>query len=177
MEVTLIAALAKNGVIGVQGRLPWHLPADFQQFKRRTLGKPVIMGRKTWESLPRTPLPKRHNIVVTRQASYDAPGATVVHSLNAAFEAANTAPEVMILGGAQLFAEALPRADRMVLTHIEAEVAGDAVFPEVDWASWRAVHEERHEADERHAHPFRVVVYERARAGAPGSKNQAQRNA
>jgi len=140
MRVTLIAAMSSDGVIGAGGGLPWHLPDDFRQFKRRTRGKPVIMGRKTWESLPRRPLPGRHNVVITRQAAYEAPGATVVRSLEAALEAAGEAPEVMVLGGAQIYAAALPRADRMVLTHVDAEVPGDTRFPEVDWAGlpWRA---------------------------------------
>ncbi|HJL14039.1 MAG TPA: dihydrofolate reductase [Sandaracinaceae bacterium LLY-WYZ-13_1] len=162
MEVTLIAALAENGAIGVDGGLPWHLPDDFRQFKRRTRGKPVIMGRKTWESLPKRPLPGRHNVVVTRRTDYPAEGATVVGSLEAALEAARDAPEVMILGGVRLYAAALPRADRMVLTHVEATVDGDTFFPEVDWGAWRAVEETRHPRDERHDHAFRVVVYERA---------------
>jgi dihydrofolate reductase len=161
VEVTLIAALAENGVIGRGGELPWHLPDDFRQFKRRTKGKPVVMGRKTWESLPKRPLPKRHNIVITRQAGYEAPGATVVGSLEAALEAAGDAPEVMVLGGGQIYAAALPRADRLVLTHVETVVEGDARFPAVDWSRWRVVAQERHAADDRHAHPFRVVVYER----------------
>lgn len=164
MRVTLIAAVASNGVIGRRGDLPWHLPDDLKHFKRHTLDHPMIMGRRTWESLPGL-LPRRPHIVVTRREGYDAEGAEVAHDLDEALaRAAQHDPrEVFVIGGAELFALALPRADRLVITHVEADVEGDVRFPAVDWSKWRALDEAAHEADERHAHPFRVVTYERAR--------------
>jgi dihydrofolate reductase len=163
MRVSLIAAVAKDGVIGRDGDLPWRLPDDLAQFKRRTLGKPVIMGRKTWESL-RRPLPNRLNLVITRQRDYRADGATVTGSLDAALEIAKRsgAEEAVVIGGAAVYTEALAIADRLVITHVDASVEGDTHFPEVDWGAWRALEEEAHPVDERHLHPFRVVVYERA---------------
>lgn len=163
MRVVLIAALARNRVIGRAGALPWHLPDDLRQFKTRTLGRPVVMGRKTWESIGRA-LPGRLNLVVTRQPGYRAPAAEVVPDLDGALaRAAGEGPdEVCIIGGGELYAAALPRADELVLTHVEAEVEGDAFFPAIDLSSWQAVEESAHPVDERHAHPFRVVVYRRA---------------
>lgn len=163
MRVALIAAVAENGVIGRAGDLPWRLPADLKQFKARTLGHPVVMGRKTWESL-RAPLAGRLNLVVTRNARYAAEGAEVVSSLEQAIARAEEVDgEVWIIGGADLYAAALPLADQLVITHVQAEVEGDARFPEVDWSAWRLVEEEAHAADAKHAHAFRVAVYERAR--------------
>ncbi len=163
MRIGLIAAIADNGVIGRDGDLPWRLPHDLKQFKARTLGKPMIMGRKTFESLPKL-LPGRLHIVVTRDESYTAEGAAVVHGLDQALARAaeEETDEVFVIGGADLFAAALSRADFMVLTHVDAGVEGDTFFPAIDWTAWRPVGEEAHEADARHAHPFRVVVYERA---------------
>ncbi len=161
MRVGLIAAVAENGVIGRAGDLPWRLPDDLKQFKARTLGKPMIMGRKTFESLPKL-LPGRTHIVVTRDPSDRAEGAVVAHGLDAALaRAEREADEAFVIGGADLFRAALPRADFMVITHVAASVEGDTVFPEVDWSAWRAVEETAHVADARHPHAFRVVVYER----------------
>ncbi|HEY8429218.1 MAG TPA: dihydrofolate reductase [Sandaracinaceae bacterium] len=163
MRVSLIAAVAKNGVIGKDGGLPWRLPDDLKQFKARTTGHPVLMGRKTWESLGR-PLPGRLNLVVTRQRGYRAPGAEVFASIDEALARAEREDdEVWIIGGAGIYAATLDRADRLVITHVDAEVEGDARFPEVDWSAWRLVSEDAHPADERHAHSFRVATYERAR--------------
>ncbi len=162
MRLALIAAVARSGVIGRDGDLPWRLPADLKQFKARTLGRPVIMGRKTWESL-RGPLPGRLNLVVTRQAGYVAEGAEVAASLEEAVaRAERESDEAFVIGGADLYAAALPSADRLVITHVEADVEGDTRFPEVDWSRWRLLSEEAHPADARHAYPFRVAVYERA---------------
>lgn len=162
MRLALIAAVAENGVIGRGGDLPWRLPDDLKQFKARTLGRPVIMGRKTWESL-RGPLPGRLNVVVTRQPGYAAEGAVVAASFEDAIaRAERESDEAFVIGGADLYAAALPRADQLVITHVEADVEGDTRFPEVDWSSWRLVSEEAHPQDERHAHAFRVAVYERA---------------
>lgn len=162
MKLSLIAAVSENGVIGAKGRLPWSLPADRALFKRLTTGHTVIMGRRTFESL-RRPLPKRTNVVVTRQSDYQAPGAQVAESLDAALALAAGDDEVFVAGGSELYREALPRADRLVLTAVHAEVAGDAFFPEVDFASWRLVEEVRHEKDARHAHAFSFRTYEAVR--------------
>ncbi len=162
MRITIIAAVAQNGVIGRAGDLPWRLPDDLAQFKRRTLSKPIVMGRRTWESL-RGPLRDRLNLVVTRRPEYEAKGAEIVGSLDAALARAKAsgAEEVCIIGGGELYAEAIARADRLVITHVDASVDGDAFFPEIDFSGWRVIEEERHEADARHAYPFRIVVYER----------------
>lgn len=136
--LTLIAAVARNGVIGQDNRLPWHLPADLKHFKALTTGHAVIMGRKTWQSLPEKfrPLPGRQNIVVTRNAGYAAEGAVVVGSLLAAMTAA-TGDEAFVIGGAELYKAALPLAGRLQLTEIDADYAGDTWFPPLDPQQWR----------------------------------------
>ena len=137
-SLTLIAAVARNGVIGIDRRLPWRLPADLKRFKALTLGHTVIMGRKTWESLPTNfrPLPGRRNLVVTRNATYRAAGATVVDSLPAAITAAGDG-EAFVIGGAELYGAALPLADRLQLTEIDATFEGDSHFPAIDRNQWR----------------------------------------
>lgn len=151
--VTLVVAVAANGVIGRDGGLPWRLPEDLRRFKAATLGKPVVMGRKTFESIGRA-LPGRHNIVLTRRQDYrPAEGAvTVVTDLDGALRAAGDAAEVMVIGGAEVYALALPLASRILLTRVEAEVAGDTRFPSLDPREWRAVARDHVAADERHAH-------------------------
>ena len=146
--LALIAARARNGVIGLDNRMPWHLPEDLAYFKRVTLGKPVVMGRKTFESIGR-PLPGRLNIVVTRNPGWQAAGVQVAHSLDAALAlAAEAVPEeIMLIGGAELYRQALPQADVLYLTEIDAEFAGDAFFPEVDLARWRIDREEAGQRD------------------------------
>ena len=146
--LALIAARARNGVIGLDNQMPWHLPEDLAYFKRVTLGKPVLMGRKTFESIGR-PLPGRLNIVVTRNPDWQAAGVQVAHSLDAALAlAAAAAPEeIMLIGGAELYRQALPQADVLYLTEIDAEFAGDAFFPEVDLARWRIDREEAGQRD------------------------------
>ncbi len=148
VPLALIAARARNGVIGLDNRMPWHLPEDLAYFKRVTLGKPVVMGRKTFESIGR-PLPGRLNIVVTRNPDWQAVGVQVAHSLDAALAlAAAAAPEeIMLIGGAELYRQALPQADVLYLTEIDAEFAGDAFFPEVDLARWRIDREEAGQRD------------------------------
>lgn len=140
IPLALIVAVAANGVIGKDNQLPWHIPEDLKWFKENTLGKPVIMGRKTWDSIGR-PLPKRPNIVVTRQTDWRAEGAHAAHSLDEALElAAKLAPEaeeLMVIGGNALFAEALPRAGRLYLTEIRRAYEGDTVFPPLDRSLWR----------------------------------------
>jgi len=142
-QIVIIAAVAKNGVIGKDNKLPWHLPEDLKHFKALTMGHPMIMGRKTWESLPGR-LPGRPHIVVTRDAGYQADGADVVHSLDDAIAAAGRHSDtVFIIGGADIFALALALADRMELTEVEMEVEGDTRFPAFDPARWQ---ESRREA-------------------------------
>jgi dihydrofolate reductase len=137
--VALVVAVAENGVIGVKGTLPWRLPEDLKRFKMLTLGKPVIMGRKTWDSLPKKPLPGRSNIVVTRDPSFRAPGAVVAPSFDSALaEAMKEHPiEIAIIGGEAIFAAALPLATRIHLTEVSARPAGDAFMPPIDSNVWR----------------------------------------
>ncbi len=160
MVVALIAAVADNGVIGIDNRLPWHLPGDLQWFKRQTLGKPIVMGRRTFQSIGR-PLPGRENIVVSRDPDFRAAGCRVVGSLDEALEAASGAPEVMIIGGAELYRQTLPRAQRLYLTRVHANVEGDARFPEVDSSQWREVAREDHGADGRNPYDYSFVILER----------------
>lgn len=159
--LALIAACARGGVIGIDNRLPWHLPEDMKFFRETTRGKPVIMGRKTWESLPDAfrPLPGRLNIVVTRNASYEASGATVVGSLPDAVAAAGDADIAFVIGGAELFRQSLPQADRLVLTEIDHDFAGDTFFPEFDRGEWREVSRDARTAES--GLPFAFVTYER----------------
>jgi dihydrofolate reductase len=137
--VTIILARADNGVIGAGGTLPWHLPEDLKRFKLLTLGKPVIMGRKTWDSLPRKPLPGRSNIVISRDPAFAAPAASIAHSFEAALAlaAAENPPEIMVIGGAEVFAAALPRASRILLTEIHACPKGDVTLPPFSPQEWR----------------------------------------
>ncbi|MGL4408162.1 MAG: dihydrofolate reductase [Zoogloea sp.] len=138
-RLCLIAACARGGVIGINNRLPWHLPEDMKFFRETTRGKPVIMGRKTWESLPEAfrPLPGRLNIVVSRNAAYAAPGATVVNSLDAALAAASEASEAFLIGGAELYRQGMALADALLLTEINQDFEGDAFFPPVDPQHWQ----------------------------------------
>jgi len=158
--VTLIVAADRRGVIGSNGGLPWHLPDDLKRFKTRTMGKPIVMGRKTWDSIGK-PLPGRHNIVITRQPSLVLDGATVVDSLEAALRAAGAVPEVCVIGGAEIFMLALPVATTVELTVVEAEVGGDTVLPAFDVADWVETSREAHPADARHDYPFTFVTLRR----------------
>ncbi len=138
MKVSMIVAASANNVIGAGGRLPWHLSEDLRRFKQITMGKPMIMGRATWESIGKA-LPGRHSIVLTRQRDYKADGADVVNSPEAALELAREADEVMIIGGGKVYEQLLPMTDRIYLTRIHAEVDGDTFFPELDEDEWRIV--------------------------------------
>lgn len=162
-RVSFVAALAQNRVIGVDGRLPWHLPADMRRFREITMGYPVLMGRKTYESIPARfrPLPGRHNVVLTRQPDYEAPGCTVAHSLDEAWARLAGAEEVMVIGGAALFAALLPVADRLYLTLVQAPFDGDVLFPELEQGVWCERGREEHAADAEHAVPFTFVILER----------------
>ena len=157
---SLVVAVAENGVIGRDNRLPWRLPEDLAYFKRVTMGHPIVMGRRTYESIGR-PLPGRTNIVVTHQRDCVAPGCVVVHGLDEAWEAAGDADEVSIIGGTALFRDTLPIADRIHLTEVQAKVDGDTFFPAFDRGQWRETEISRHPADARHTYPFRIVVLDR----------------
>ena len=158
-KIYLVAAVAANGVIGRDGQLPWHLPEDLKHFKTLTLGHPVIMGRRTWESI-RKPLPGRDNIVVTRQAGYAAPGAAVASSLEAALALCAGESVVFVIGGHDLFAESLPVAAGLVLTEIRRDYEGDVRFPAYDRSRWKATQRESHTAAD--GTKFDFVLYEPA---------------
>jgi dihydrofolate reductase len=136
--VALIVAVAENGVIGRDGKLPWRIPEDMKWFRERTAGRPLIMGRKTWESFPKRPLPGRTNIVITRDGSYEAEGAVVVTSLDAALDVAygEEPEEIMVIGGAEVYRVALPLVRRIYLTSVHGEIEGDTHFPSIDRADW-----------------------------------------
>jgi dihydrofolate reductase len=158
MRVSLVVAMAANRVIGRDGTLPWSLPADLKNFKRVTLNKAIIMGRKTWESLPARPLPDRHNIILTRRVDFRANGGTVVRGLDEAFDHALGSDEVMVIGGEEIYRLALPRADRIYLTEVLGGFEGDARFPDLGPADWREVSREDHEAVGEHpAYSFLVL--------------------
>ena len=160
---SLIVAVARNGVIGKDGQLPWRLPDEMRHFKQTTMGHHVIMGRKTWESLPR-PLVGRTNVVLTRDPQYRAPGAIVVHDLQRALDLAAEASdeEPFVIGGEAVYVQALPLARRIYLTEVEVEVDGDAAFPSLEQRDWVETSRDEHPADERHAHAFVRRVLERA---------------
>jgi dihydrofolate reductase len=155
MRITLIVAASENDVIGRRGDLPWRLPADLAHFKRFTMGKPIVMGRKTWGSIGR-PLPGRLNIVLSRNPSHVADGCVVVDSLDGAIGVAaeQGAEELVVIGGAGVYAEAMERADTILLTRVHAVVEGDTYLPPMDPEAWRVVAVERHEADELNEHAF-----------------------
>jgi dihydrofolate reductase len=144
--ITLVLAMADNGVIGDRGAIPWRIPADMRRFKALTMGKPIVMGRKTWDSFPKKPLPGRTNIVITRDKSFAAAGAVVVHSFDEALAraAAEKADEITIIGGAEIYRAALPRAGRIELTEVHGNIQGDTRMETFDPATWREVAREDH---------------------------------
>lgn len=157
MSLTIVVARAANGCIGKDGKLPWHIPEDLKHFREYTRGKTVLMGRKTWESLPptRRPLPDRKNVVVSRDPSFQAPGAVVFHDLQEAIQALkDSAEEACIIGGAELFRQCFPLVDKMELTEIHATYEGDTFFPEFSKDEWRVIRKEDHL-------DFSFVSYER----------------
>ena len=157
--IYLVAAVAANGIIGIQGKLPWHLPGELAHFKKLTMGHPVIMGRRTWESIGK-PLPGRENIVVTRQTDYEAPGAAIARSLEAAIALCLGEPVAFVIGGTRLFEASLPIARGMVLTEIHRDYDGDTRFPEYDGSQWKETQREAHAAPD--GTRFDYVLYERA---------------
>lgn len=164
--ITLIAALARNGVIGRNNQVPWKIPGEQAYFKRMTMGHPIVMGRKTWESIGR-PLPGRRNVVVTRNRQLVAPGAEAVASLDEALTQTGDADEIFIIGGGELYAQALPRAHRLLLTEIDAEFEGDAFFPVFDRSQWLETSRERYLPTQDQPFRYSFVVYER-RQQPPG---------
>ncbi|CAK4070955.1 type 3 dihydrofolate reductase [Vibrio sp. 16] len=159
MIISMIAAMANDRIIGKDNQMPWHLPADFAWFKRCTMGKPVVMGRKTYDSIGR-PLPGRENIVISRDASLTIDGVTTVTSIDDALKAAGNVDEVMIIGGGAIYAACLPLANKLYVTHIDACVDGDTQFP--DWgAEFEECYSETFTADEKNAYNMRFVVLEK----------------
>ena len=158
--ISIVAAMSKNRVIGRGNRLPWHLPADLARFKRLTLNKPIIMGRRTWESLPGL-LPQRTHIVVSRDRSYPAAGCILAGSPRDAIAAAGSAPEVMAVGGAGIYREILPLARRMYLTLVAAEIQGDVFFPSWDAERWQEIAREELPRDERNPYDLTFLTLER----------------
>ncbi len=163
MKISLIAAMADNGVIGVDNRLPWNLPGDMRWFRENTLGKPIIMGRKTFDSIGKA-LPGRTNIVVTRDGGFYAENCIVVNDIDSAFGAAGEAGEageVMVIGGASFYEQTLPLADRLYLTLIHADIEGDARFPAIDFNHWKEVARTDFPADQQNPYDYSTVVFER----------------
>lgn len=167
--LSLIVAMSSNRIIGINNSLPWHLPNDLKYFKQATMGKPIVMGRKTFESIGK-PLPGRRNIVITRDVDYQAEGVDVVRSLEEAISLGediclvNGQEEVMVIGGAQIYQLALEKADRLYVTHVDAHVEGDAYFPEVDWPSFTLMAEEKFAAEGPNPYDYRFSVYQRTSA-------------
>ena len=157
--ISLVAAMSSNGVIGFENRIPWYLPEDMRFFKNITLHKPVVMGRKTHESIGR-PLAQRSNIVLTRNQYYTAKGCIVLHDIDHVFQAVENEPELMVIGGSEIYQLFLPYATRLYLTHVEVEIDGDVKFPKLDLSNWKITQCETHEADEQHCHRFHITTYE-----------------
>jgi len=153
--------MGKNRVIGNKGKLPWHMPADMKYYREKTEGKPIIMGRKTFDSMDNKPLPNRTNIIITHDMDYKAEGAIVVHSADEALKAAGNAEEVMIIGGSHIYKEFLPRANRVYLTVIDGVFEGDAFFPKYEITEWKEISYEEHERDKDNPYDCRFVVLER----------------
>lgn len=158
--ISIIVAASTNNVIGADGELPWKISDDLKRFKALTMGKPIVMGRLTWESIGR-PLPGRQNIVITRQAGFLAAGCDVVASPAAALAIAGDAPEIMIIGGSQIYDLFLPKAGRLHMTRVQTEIDGDAFFPEVSESDWELVSSEAHEASDKNEFAFDFRTYER----------------
>lgn len=160
-RISLIVAMSRNGVIGKDNRLPWHLPADLKRFKELTMGHTIVMGRKTWESIGRL-LPGRRSVIVTRNAAVRVEGAVMADTIEAAIAAGESDDEIFIIGGEQIFRLALPIADRIYLTTVQTDVEGDTFMPTIDPALWRAVRSESHAATEASPLAWRFDILERA---------------
>lgn len=160
MIISLIAAMDRNRIIGNKNVLPWSMPADLKHFRNLTRGKPIIMGRKTFQSIGR-PLPDRTNIIITRDPAYQTQGCVIVHTADEALKAAGDAEEVMVIGGGEIFSMFLARADRMYLTRIDADFEGDARFPGFPENEWRITAQENHAPDEANPHPYTFLTLEK----------------
>lgn len=160
-NIALIAAMDRNRVIGSDNQMPWHLPDDLRFFKATTLGKPVVMGRKTFESIGERPLPKRRNLVVSRRSDYAPDGVEVFPSIDAALAACSEAPEVMIIGGGELYRQTLPFANRLYVTRVDTTVSGDTLFPAWSETEWTIVQSLPHAKDEQHPYAFEFQTFER----------------
>ena len=158
--ISMIVAMANQRIIGWHGAMPWHMPADLAWFRQQTLNKPIIMGRNTYQSIGKA-LPKRQNIVLTRSADFQAPDVTVTHTPNEALLAAGDAPEIMIIGGAQIYRQFLPQTRRLYLTLIDAPVMGDTYFPDYTRCAWQVREKISYPADERNPYPYTFLVLER----------------
>ena len=158
--LSLVVAAARNGVIGRDNAMPWHLPDDLKHFKAVTLGKPMLMGRKTFAAIGK-PLPGRKSIVLTRDPAWRAEGVVAVRSLDEAFAEAGDVPELAVVGGAEIYRLPLPLANRVYLTRIHADIEGDTVFPELNPAEWREVERTEHPADARHAYAMTFLTLDR----------------
>jgi dihydrofolate reductase len=163
--VSFVVAMDRNRLIGKGSGLPWRLPDEIRRFKAITMGHPVLMGRKTYETIPQKfrPLPGRTNIILTRQKGYEAPGCIVVHSMEEALSAVSPEEELMVIGGSQLFNALLPVVDRLYLTEIDGQYEGDVYFPELNMTQWSEVAREEHPRDDRHDSPFVFLMLERIR--------------
>lgn len=162
--VALVYAISQNGVIGKNGGLPWHIPSDLKWFKAVTMGKPVIMGRKTWDSLPRKPLPGRLNIVLSRKPGFSAEGCAIAVDVVSALELASMGnpEEICVIGGAEIFKMFLPTATKIYLTRVLADVDGDTYLPDIDAKLWHVAHHKLHEKGENDSAAFETVIYQRA---------------
>jgi dihydrofolate reductase len=160
MHISIVVASAENGAIGKNNSLLWRLPDDLKYFKAITMGKPIVMGRKTYQSIGR-PLPGRQNIVVTRHVGFEAQGCTVVTSIDDAIQAAGGATEICVIGGADIYSQILPRVNTVYLTEVHVTIEGDVFFPSLPATQWRETHRHEHAADQRHAHSFSFVTLER----------------
>jgi len=162
MKISMIAAMTEDRVIGIKNTLPWKLPNDMKWFRQNTMGKPIIMGRKTFESFGAKALPGRTNIIITRDESYQATDSIVVHSIEEALEAAGDVDEAMIIGGASFYEQMLPKADRLYLTFVHAELDGDAWFPEINNSDWNKIEKIDHKSDDKNRYAHSFIILERS---------------
>jgi len=162
-RIAFVVATARNGAIGRHGGLPWRLPSDLKRFKAITMGKPIIMGRKTWESLPKKPLPGRENIVITRQSNYPAEGAHIAPTVEDALTLAESfgSEEIAVIGGGEIYRSLFDRADRLYLTEVDLETEGDTFFPPINRNGWRETHCERHEKGPKDSASFTLRMLDR----------------
>ena len=163
MKISILVAMDQNRLIGADGSIPWRLPDDMRWFKEKSIGKPIIMGRKTFESIPLKfrPFPQRHNIILTRNPNYEAPGATIVHSVEAALEAAGDVEEIIIGGGTKIYELFLPVVNRIYLTVVNGRYQGDTYLPEMKLDGWQESYRQHHPADEKHEVSFDWVIWEK----------------